>query len=75
MVYRGHVARGVIVLDGADSLPDGTLVTVRPVNSDIRGADGDSVYELAELAVPTGVADLAVNLDHYLYGQPKVGNA
>jgi len=31
----------------------------------------DVVYRLDELAVPTGVSDLASNIDHYLYGAPR----
>ena len=32
----------------------------------------DPVYRIYELAAPTGVPDLSLNLDHYLYGVPKV---
>jgi hypothetical protein len=31
----------------------------------------DAVYRLDELAMPTGVSDLAVNIDHYLYGNSR----
>lgn len=31
----------------------------------------DAVYRLDELAMPTGVSDLASNIDHYLYGAPR----
>lgn len=31
----------------------------------------DAVYRLDELAMPTGVNDLAVNIDHYLYGNAR----
>jgi hypothetical protein len=30
---------------------------------------------MMDLAVETGVPDLATNVDHYLYGHPKAGNA
>lgn len=73
MTYRGHVKNGVVFLDGAVTLPDGTEVTVQPVlpNStrDEGGADDSrgfwtarSVDELAagQRVVPhTEIADLA----------------
>ena len=31
----------------------------------------DAVYRLDELAMPTGVNDLAVNIDHYFYGNAR----
>jgi hypothetical protein len=34
----------------------------------------DSIYNLADLAKPTGIPDLSQNIDHYLYGHPKVKN-
>lgn len=37
--------------------------------------DQDGLSRLADLAVPTGTADLAMNIDHYLYGHPKVSDA
>ncbi len=34
--------------------------------------DTDGVFEMADLAVDTGIPDLATNVDYYLYGHPKV---
>ncbi len=31
MVYRGHIKKGVVILDDAADLSDGTEVTVRPI--------------------------------------------
>jgi hypothetical protein len=31
----------------------------------------DTAFDLASLAVETGIADLATEHDHYLYGTPK----
>lgn len=31
----------------------------------------DPAFTLAEIAEETGINDLAVNVDHYLYGLPK----
>ena len=30
---------------------------------------------MGELAMETGIPDLAIHADHYLYGHPKVKNA
>lgn len=76
MVYHGHVHNGVVVLDDGVRLPDGTAVTVQPVQA-LSAGEGvdDRVYHLGEFAGPTGVPDLAVNIDHYLYGHPKADDA
>jgi hypothetical protein len=71
MTYKGKVQQGVIVLDENVRLPEGTLVTVAPVVEPPRSLDEDAIYRLAELAVPTGIPDLARNIDHYLYGHPR----
>ncbi|MCY3023142.1 MAG: hypothetical protein NTW87_29550 [Planctomycetota bacterium] len=72
MTYRGRVKSGVVVLDEGAALPEGTAVSVEPIQS-AEGAEADDpVYRIAELAVPTGIPDLAENIDHYLYGHPKV---
>ena len=34
------------------------------------GEDGPA-FRISDLAVDTGLADLASNVDHYLYGHPK----
>jgi hypothetical protein len=83
MVYRGHVKKGVVVLDNATSLAEGTKVTVRPVSAPAK-SNGKSKANgkhrrttLAERLAPVigkakGLpADASVNLDHYLYGLPK----
>ena len=75
MVYRGRVTNGVVVLEDDVRLPEGTPVTVQPVEKPIAPLQDDPIYGMAELAVPTGIADLAVNIDHYLYGHPKVDDA
>ena len=70
MTYRGKVANGVIVLEGDHQLPEGTAVTVQEVAE--RKKAGDAIYRVDDLAVSTGIHDLAKNVDHYLYGHPKV---
>ena len=37
----------------------------------IESIESDSAYNIASLAVDTGIPDLASNHDHYLYGVPK----
>ena len=78
MSYRGEIKGGVVVLDGNTKLPDGTLVMVQPLPlpgaSEIAG-DEDELSKMGDLAVETGIKDLARNCDHYLYGHPKVEDA
>jgi hypothetical protein len=70
MTYTGHVKSGVIVLDGAVSLPEGLEVRVEPV-------EGERPRTLAErlrdvVGVSKGLpSDMARNHDHYLHGAPK----
>ena len=76
MVYQGTVQNGVVVFSAGISLPDGTPVRVEPEQAitDESGAtpQEDVVFRMSEFAVDTGIPDLAVNIDHYLYGHPKV---
>jgi len=68
------VSNGVVVLEEGIALPEGTEVKIETIDVDEPTVSDDSVYRLAELALPTGVPDLALNIDHYLYGHPKVRN-
>jgi hypothetical protein len=72
MVYRGRIKGGVAVLEGDARLPDGTLVDVTPVEPACVSPEDDPIYRIYELAEPSGIPDLAQNIDHYLYGHPKV---
>jgi hypothetical protein len=74
MTYRGHVKNGVIILDDQSALPEGTEVLISPVEIplDIEGQPIDPAFLIGDLAVDTGIPDLGRNLDHYLYGHPKV---
>jgi len=79
MVYRGHVKRGVVVLDDTTGLAEGTEVTVRPVKngaprkSPPRKPPAKLRRSLMKFAGKAqGLpADASKNLDHYLYGHPK----
>jgi hypothetical protein len=79
MVYQGTVQNGVVILENGIQLPDGTAVKIEllPVPSKTEKADIDKsqldpVFRMGELAEDAGIPDLSVNIDHYLYGHPKV---
>lgn len=72
MGTRGRMRKGVVVLESGSTIPEGTLVQVEPVPTDRSGpAADDPLFRMGELAVETGLEDLATNIDHYLYGHPK----
>ncbi len=73
MTYRGKVKNGVIVLETAASLAEGTEVTVQPLAPLAKpkpGTLGERLMRFAGKAkgLPS---DAARNHDHYLYGTPK----
>jgi hypothetical protein len=84
MSLRGRIKKGKVLLDNPKALPDGTEVEVRPVTK--RQPAGKPrkrktkprPRSLAQRLAPfIGVVkdlppDMSVNLDHYLYGHPKV---
>ena len=71
MTCRGRVQNGVVVLEEGARLPEGTEVRVEadPAKAGEKGAD--KLFAMHELAVDTGVSDLASNVDHYLYGHAR----
>jgi hypothetical protein len=78
MVYRGHVEKGVVVLDDAVTLPEGLAVKIEPSPAEPQEAAMDESGETfgQKLLKHAGKAiglpsDLAENHDHYLYGTPK----
>ncbi len=74
MTYRGRMENGVAVLEGDVQLPDGTPVEIVPVASSKVPPKDDPFYRIYELAEPSGIPDLAENIDHYLYGHPKASD-
>jgi hypothetical protein len=77
MTLEGHIENGHVVFNTPVVLPEGTKVTV---SVQAEGAATDSVVELPTLfdrlqsvaGKAKGLpADLAINHDHYLHGQPK----
>lgn len=73
MTYRGKVRNGVVELPPDTNLPEGAEVRVELIESPGAANEQDPVYSIGELSVDTGVPDLSVNLDHYLYGHQKAG--
>ena len=45
---------------------------VKPLLQTPMNPEDDPLFDMAKYAVKTGIRDLATNLDHYLYGHPKV---
>lgn len=74
MTFRGRVAGGAIVLEPGVDLPEGTVVRVEVETAAAAPGEYDELSRMIDLAGETGVADLATNIDHYLYGSPKVEN-
>ena len=78
MTYRGTVRNGVVELEGGNGLPDGATVRVELIEDPPVGLvpadDGDlpALFTIGRRAIRGGPPDLATNLDHYLYGHPKV---
>jgi hypothetical protein len=79
MVYQGTVQNGVVVFPNGIQLPDGTPVQVELVSpigqskaKESNNEPLDPIWRMGELAIDTGIPDLSVNIDHYLYGHPKV---
>jgi hypothetical protein len=74
MAYHGRVKNGEIVLDPDVDLPDGAEVWIELTSAEPQRRR-DPLLRMTDLAVETGIPDLATNIDHYLYGHPKVGDA
>ena len=76
MTYRGHVEKGVVVLDDPVVLPEGLQVSVEPTEAGEPAIDEEGLTLGQKLLRHAGKAvglpaDLAENHDHYLYGTPK----
>ncbi len=70
---QGTVRNGVVVLEPGANLPEGKVVQVE-AEAQVTDPDAglDPAFKIAELAVDTGIPGLAMNLDPYRYGHPKV---
>ena len=78
MVYQGTIQNGVVVFSNPVPLPDGTTVKVVSTMTDdaatLPDIKDDPLYNIGELAVDMGISDFSTNIDHYLYGHPKVND-
>jgi hypothetical protein len=70
MEIQGHVAGGVIVLDGNASLPEGTVVRIAPVTSQQPPTLADRFRNVIGQAIDLP-ADMAEQHDHYIHGSPQ----
>lgn len=77
MSFEGIVHGGVVVLEQGVQLAEGTVVRVEPIAAleQIKPEKHFDIFDMGDLAVETGLPDLATNADHYLYGHPRVSDA
>jgi hypothetical protein len=77
MTHRGQMRKGMVVMDDPGAIPDGTMVSVRPLKGGARPEKKRRSVSLYERLKPfIGIADdlpadISINHDHYLYGTPK----
>ena len=75
MTYRGHVEKGVIVLDPPAQLPEGAEVEVHTAAPRSNESTSESTWAEVFRDVigrAEGLpADSSVNHDHYLYGAAR----
>jgi hypothetical protein len=50
-------------------------IELEPVEHSGDPRDQDPFFQMTDFAVETGISDLATNVDHYLYGHAKAGDA
>lgn len=76
MFYQGMVHNGVIIFAPGIQLPEGSPVRVEVLKNGDTNHDlsdeYDALLNMSDLAVDMGIPDLSDNIDHYLYGHPKV---
>ena len=76
MTYQGTVHNGVIVFAPGVQLPEGSPVRVEVLSEGAATQEltkeYDALLNMSDFAVDMGIPDLAANIDHYLYGHPKV---
>jgi hypothetical protein len=70
MQYQGHVANGVIVLDGDTALPEGMVVRIEPITGEPPRTLADKFQNVIGKATSLP-ADMAAQHDHYIHGTPK----
>jgi len=70
MSFNGHVHNGVVVLDEAVSLPEGTTVEVAVRTLPLQPTHFERFQEIIGTAMGLP-EDFAANHDHYIHGTPK----
>ncbi len=71
MTYRGHVKKGVIVLDPPAQLPEGAEVEVRTSEQVSADATWAEIFRDVIGQAQGLPADSSINHDAYLYGTSK----
>ena len=69
MTYRGHIENGLVVLDDAVALPEGTQVHIQPIlelRKTLAERFKDVIGCISDLP-----EDMAENHDHYIHGARK----
>ncbi|MFP5286241.1 MAG: hypothetical protein ACLGI9_10930, partial [Thermoanaerobaculia bacterium] len=62
MVFRGKVKDNVVILEPGIRLPDGAAVRIELEPAASR-EEPDPLLRMADLAIDTGIPDLATNID------------
>jgi hypothetical protein len=73
MAYRGHIENGVVILDEAVDIPEGTMVSVS-VLAEPTDTPSGTLYDRLKpfIGKAEGLPpDLARNHDHYLHGRTE----
>jgi hypothetical protein len=70
MAYRGHIEGNIVVFDDKVSLPEGTIVSVEPVEAARLMTLAERHKDIIGIA-PDLPCDMADNHDHYIHGTPR----
>lgn len=78
MTYQGTVRNGVVIFETNAKPPDGAEVEVHTVGEHATKHEKPiarrKIFDVDQYVVETGIPDLGLNHDHYLYGLPKVSD-
>jgi hypothetical protein len=77
MTFHGYVQNGVVVFDEATNIPEGARVAITFLPLPAEAVEPKRIKLRDRLKSVIGKAknmpaDASVNIDHYLYGAPKV---
>ncbi len=71
MKYTGKIRGGVVVLEGAPPLKEGTIVAVEPIAQSGRAPTLGQRLKRFSGSARGLPRDMAQNHDHYLHGRPR----